>query len=163
MKNGKEVGIKIRVRNYKNKGAGCTPFRDAEMDLYWEGGFDSDSEYVEMIKELELITVGGGGNFSSEEFDFKVRGFDNLKSWFYKNPVVFDTLKARVDQQLLQHNLLDKNNSKPDDDPYSEEELAIQALDEELPDYSNLEQDQEEQGQEQELELEQERQEKEDK
>jgi hypothetical protein len=143
MKEGKEVGIKIRVRNYKNKGAGCTPFRDAEMDLYWDSGFDFNSEYADMIKELELINVGGGGNFSSEEFGFKVRGFDNLKLWLSEHPDVFDTLKKRVDEQVVQRNKLDVNNVEPDDDPLSEEELAIQALnmEDELPDYSNLEQE----------------------
>jgi hypothetical protein len=142
MKAGREVGIKIRVRNYKNKGAGCTPFRDAEMDLYWDSGFDFTSEYTDMIKELELITVGGGGNFSSDEFSFKVRGFDNLKIWLTEHPDVFDMLKKRVDEQVVQHNKMDINNTEPDDDPLSEEELAAMALnDEELPDYSNLEQE----------------------
>jgi recombination protein RecA len=143
MKEGKEVGITIRVRNYKNKGAGCTPFRDAEMDLYWDKGFDFNSEYADLIKELELVTVGGGGNFSSEEFGFKVRGFDNFKSWLLGHPEAFDILKKRVDEQVLQYNKLDAYNTEPDDDPYSE--LAIEALKGEgegegLPDYSDLEQ-----------------------
>ena len=39
-KDGKDAGIKLRVRNYKNKTG--TPWRDAELTLWFDTGIDSN-------------------------------------------------------------------------------------------------------------------------
>jgi recombination protein RecA len=122
---GEPAGIKIRVRNYKNKNPGCTPWRDAEMDLYFDGGFDSTSEYVDLIKEFNLVTVGGGGNFSSDEFNFKCRGFETFKEYLLSHEEVFNILKSRVDEKMLEHNELDTDTPPEDYNPEADEKLLV--------------------------------------
>jgi hypothetical protein len=113
MKLGEPAGIKIRVRNYKNKTG--QPWRDAEMNLWFDGGFNPDEEYIDFIKKFELITVKGGGNFESEEFGLKCRGSEALQAWLNDNPEKYQILKDRVTEKLLQHNELD-TDIPPEDD-----------------------------------------------
>ncbi len=98
LEDGKEVGIKIRVRNYKNKAG--QPWKDAELNLYFNGGFNSELEYVDFLKEFNLITVAGSF-FSSEEFGFKVHGKAKLIEWLKENPETYEILKKRVDDILM--------------------------------------------------------------
>ena len=49
------IGIEMRVRNMKNK---CSiPFRDANMHLYFNGGFDSNSEYFYFENKIRILLI----------------------------------------------------------------------------------------------------------
>lgn len=134
-KDGKDAGIKLRVRNYKNKTG--TPWRDAELTLWFDSGIDSNLEYIDFIIEFELIEVKGGGNFAWEEKGMKCRGRDNLVNWLLAHPAEYDELKAKVNALLLDGNKLDLNNYNPEEDDIKEvakntnksiEEIAEEAL-----------------------------------
>ena len=134
-KDGKDAGIKLRVRNYKNKTG--TPWRDAELTLWFDTGIDSNLEYIDFIIEFELIEVKGGGNFAWEEKGMKCRGRDNLVNWLLAHPAEYDELKAKVNALLLDGNKLDLNNYNPEEDDIKEvakntnktiEEVAEEAL-----------------------------------
>jgi len=117
-KEGKDAGIKLRVRNYKNKTG--TPWRDADLTLWFDSGIDSNLEFVDFIIDLNLIEVKGGGNFAWPEKDMKVRGKENLISWFLGHPDDYDELKNKVNNLLLTGNQLDANNYNPEDDDIKE-------------------------------------------
>ena len=134
-KDGKDAGIKLRVRNYKNKTG--TPWRDAELTLWFDTGIDSNLEYIDYIIEFELIEVKGGGNFAWPAKEMKCRGRDNLIDWLLAHPAEYDELKAKVNELLLEDNKLDINNYNPEDDDIKEvakntkktvEEIAEEAL-----------------------------------
>lgn len=117
-RDGKDAGIKLRVRNYKNKTG--TPWRDAELTLWFDTGIDSNLEYIDFIIEFELIEVKGGGNFAWPEKDMKCRGRDNLADWLLSHPAEYDELKAKVNALLLDGNKLDLNNYNPEEDDIKE-------------------------------------------
>ena len=88
--NGETVGIKIRVRNYKNKTG--IMFRDAEMTLYFDRGFDVDAEYIDFFLRLGLV-IQNGAYFKSDEYGFNCQGRAKLQAWFDEHPDVFEKLK----------------------------------------------------------------------
>lgn len=81
----KLVGIHMNVRNYKNKTG--IPWRDCDMDLYFNGGFDPLPEYVDFIKEfkdderLSNIVKLGGAYYSSEKYGFSICGKEKFVAW----------------------------------------------------------------------------------
>src|SRR5574344_1765606 len=110
---GEDAGIQIRVRNYKNKGGGV-PWRDAIMNLYFDRGFDSDSEYFDFLVNFGLIHKSGGW-FDAPDINMpKMQGADKVKAWLAQNPDIYDKLKVQVDTKLLVNNELDANNTNPD-------------------------------------------------
>lgn len=138
---GEIVGIKMRVRNYKNK-AGI-PYRDAEMNLYFDGGFKSDDEYVDFIIKFEIFKQGGAW-FTCERWGepIKLNGKAKVLEWLKSNPEKYEELKQEVTNRLLGFSKeLDSNNIDPvttedgkmqedsDEEKSYVESLASQALD----------------------------------
>lgn len=127
------IGIKIRVRNYKNKTG--QPWRDAEMELYFENGFNSDNEYLEFLVKFDIIHKAGGW-FSAPDLGMpKLQGGVKVQEWLKENPTIYDELKKKVDQKLLVKNELDAENVDPviagvgDVDPETEEEATSPVVD----------------------------------
>lgn len=119
VENGQIVGIHIRVRNYKNKGG--VPFRDAEMDLYFDGGFKVDNEYVDFLVSLGIFKQGGAW-FTCTYFDennpIKCNGKQKIIEWAKANPDKYEELKAIVIAKLLGYSEeLDANNVDPETTP----------------------------------------------
>ena len=117
--NGEIVGIHMRVRNYKNKGG--IPFRDAEMDFYFDKGFNSDNEYVDFLIKFEIFKQGGAW-LTSEKYGVKVNGKAKLQEWLKEHPDEYAEMKEIVNQKLLGFNELDKGNV----DPMTTEDGAMQ-------------------------------------
>lgn len=141
IKNGDNViGIQIRVRNYKNKTS--VPNRDALMDLYFDGGFDSTSEYFAFIINFGFIHKAGGWfdwtdtenllgemgtnkNGNPEPKVYKWQGAAKVQEWLEANPKVYDMFKSKVDAKLCVSNELDANNSDPDVDDAKELNIRL--------------------------------------
>lgn len=118
-KTGLDCGIKIRVRNYKNKTG--TPWRDAEMNLYFDRGFDSDAEYFDFLVLFGLMEKGNGGVYSASFFTAengvptgKIRGAENVKNWLIEHRDIYEDLKRKVDAKLMGSNELDANAENPE-------------------------------------------------
>lgn len=112
IKNGSEdVGIQIRVRNYKNKTG--TPWRDAIMNLYFKGGFKVDDEFFDFFSIFDIIHKGNGGVYTADFLpNGKIRGAENVKQWI-TDPAqskLYEELKEQVMLKLLTRNSLDDNN-----------------------------------------------------
>ena len=114
IKNGNDtIGIALRCRNYKNK---CgVPFRDAEMKLYYNGGFDSDEEYIDFLVNFGLIEQKGA-YFKSEKWDFSLQGRAKLLEWLHEHEDVYTKLKEEVDELLTKEGVLDANNVAEEED-----------------------------------------------
>ena len=115
----KDVGIQIRVRNYKNKTG--TPWRDAIMNLYFDRGFDSDAEYFDFLSEFGYMEKGNGGVYSAPFFTAengvptgKIRGAANVLTWLQEHRDIYEDLKKKVDAKLLGQNELDANSVNPE-------------------------------------------------
>ena len=63
-KDGIDAGIQMRVRNYKNKAG--VPWRDAVMNLWFDGGFNSDDEYFDFFVIFDFIHKGAGGVYTAD-------------------------------------------------------------------------------------------------
>lgn len=140
---GDVCGIEMRVRNYKNK---CSvPFRDANMKLYYDGGFDSNSEYIDFLLLLGMIEQKGAYfKFNHEGQDYSLQGRKKLQEWLDTHPDVYASWKEDIIAKISHHNeVLDKNNQATDENgneisleeakklgnAISTEDLAAQALD----------------------------------
>ena len=119
------IGQQIRVRNYKNKTS--VPFRDAEMNLYFKGGFKADEEYLDFIIKFDIFKQGGAW-FTNEEYKVKLNGRVKVQEWLNQNPDAFEKFKEQVDNFLSKENNLDINNKDPslegDEPEITEEFLA---------------------------------------
>lgn len=140
---GEIVGIKVRVRNYKNKTG--IPFRDAEMALYFDGGFKSDDEYVDFLVRFDIFKQGGAW-FTCDRWGepIKCNGKAKVLEWLKENPEKYEELKNEITNRLLGFSEeLDCHNSDPEieegtREKFNKEEvqyvesLAEQALDDDL-------------------------------
>lgn len=110
----KIVGIHMQVRNYKNKTG--IPFRECEMDLYYKGGFDSTTEYVDFLKDfnedprlIPLCYAGNGGVYKSEKFNWSFRGKDNFIEAVKNGLEGWEEIKSTV-QEIISHEIEGKEN-----------------------------------------------------
>lgn len=108
-------GLEIRVRNTKNKLG--IPKRDANLKLYFNGGIDSDTEYMEFVKSLGLIEQKGA-YYSNTTWilddgtvGFKVCGFDAVKDILLKNPNLYENLKVEINNIIQGHTILDDQSA----------------------------------------------------
>jgi len=101
------VGIISKVRNIKNKIG--VPKREAELELRFASGFDSDSEYLKFIIDLGIVEQRGAW-FYQEEWGFKGNGRDSVLAFLKENPDLFNTVKNSVNMMLCEESSLDANN-----------------------------------------------------
>ena len=108
---GDVIGIHMRVRNYKNKGG--VPYRDAEMDFYFDNGFRSVNEYADFFIKFGMFKQGGAW-LSSEKYNVKLNGKAKLIEWLKEHPDEFNEMKEEVNQKLLSYNEeIDSGNVDP--------------------------------------------------
>lgn len=126
-----DAGIQLRVRNYKNKTG--TPWRDAVMNLYFEGGFKVDDEYFDFLVLFDIIHKGNGGVYTADFFTEengvptgKIRGADNLKTWITapERKELYDSLKAQIMEKLMSKNELDDNNVEVNENGVAENDTT---------------------------------------
>jgi len=110
---GEIVGIVIRVRNGKNK-AGI-PFRDAELNLNFKTGFDVDSEYIDFVTQLGVITRAGAW-YKSEKYGFNLNGLEKVQDWLNAHPAEYKEIKDQINQMLMGTTILDVEGATGYDD-----------------------------------------------
>lgn len=139
-KNGETAGIKLKIRNYKNKTG--IMFREAELTLYFDSGFDSDAEYMDFFIKLGIVKQAGAWfsyfkNKDDAEPTFKCAGRDKLQAWFDEHKDEFIACKNKVNELLSKETEeLDSERSAPPEaradsleETQTASELATLALD----------------------------------
>ena len=105
------IGTQIRVRNMKNK---CSiPFREASpLNLYYNGGFNSDEEYIDFLLSLGYMTQKGAYfQFDYEGEHFSLQGRKKLMDWLTAHQDVYDKWKKEIKAKLSGYvEELDKDN-----------------------------------------------------
>ena len=101
---GSMVGIVSRVRNTKNKIG--IPKRDAELELRFATGFDSENEYLKFIVDLGIVEKRGAW-FYQDDWEFKGNGRDSILAFLKKNPELFSSVKNTVNAMLSGETVID--------------------------------------------------------
>lgn len=124
-RNGEMVGIKIKIKNYKNKTG--IPNRECLLDLYfhdgpdYKAGIDGEGQYLDMALELGLITQHGAWYYYREndpnpENLVKCQGWGGLQTWFKENKDEFEKIKIEIDAKMSGYDeILDKNSVEVDE------------------------------------------------
>lgn len=108
-KNGEIVGLKIKIKNYKNKTG--IPNRECFLDIYFKDGdgfkkgIDGEGQYLDMLLELGLINQHGAWyyyreNDPDETKRIKMQGWGGVQNWFKENPKEFEEVKKLVDGKM---------------------------------------------------------------
>ena len=109
------IGIEMRVRDMKNK---CSiPFREANMKLYFDGGFNSDEEYVDFLLSLGfMVQKGAYFQFDYDGEHFSLQGRQKLMDWLTAHQDVYDKWKKEIKAKLSGYvEELDKDNYATDE------------------------------------------------
>lgn len=107
------TGIEMRVKNGKNK-AGI-PYRQAELTLMFDGGFDTEKEYMDFIVLLGIVEQKGA-YFRSSKYDFNLQGRAKLQEWLDSHPKEYEEIKKQINQLLCGETVLDEDNEEPVED-----------------------------------------------
>ena len=109
-------GLEIKVRNSKNKTG--IPKRETTLKLYFNGGINSDNEYLDFVKNLGLVEQKGA-YYSSDSMllddgtvGFKVCGFEAVKNLILANPKLYENIKVRVNEIIQGHTIMDMEDQE---------------------------------------------------
>lgn len=92
LKKGDEIiGQKIRVKVWKNKTA--PPFRECEIDLYYNKGIDYVSEMVDMALRYDIIKQGGAWYYYNGE---KYQGKKSVIDFMNENQAAYNRVREQV-------------------------------------------------------------------
>jgi len=108
---GSMVGIISKVRNTKNKIG--IPKREAELELRFASGFDSENEYLKFIIDLGLV-VQKGAWFYQEEWGFKGNGRDSILTFLKEKPELLVSVKNTINAMLSGETILDTQHDAED-------------------------------------------------
>lgn len=134
---GEIVGIKIRLKNYKNKTG--IPNRECFLDVYFKdgpgfkAGIDGEGQYLDMLLELGYIKQHSAWYYYREDDPdpaklVKMQGWNGVKVWFKENPDEFEHIKELVDNEMSGYNaILDKNSVEVDEATEIKKELEERA------------------------------------
>ena len=118
---GKMIGIQMNVRNYKNKTG--IPFRENDMWLYFDRGFDAEGEYIDLVKELQTdpritaLCKIGGAYWKSDKWGWSYKSKDSFISDFVHNEAckdMWEEMKNVIDEVLSGAIESDKETGDPE-------------------------------------------------
>ena len=94
MRGTKAVGIRIKFKVYKNKVG--PPFREAELDFYFDTGFDLRTEVIELANELNCWDEKAGAHITYG--GVKINGIAKMTDWLLQpeNEFLLEDLERRV-------------------------------------------------------------------
>lgn len=118
---GKMIGIQMNVRNYKNKTG--IPFRENDMWLYFDRGFDAEGEYIDLVKELQsdprmtALCKIGGAYWKSDKWGWSYKSKDSFIADFVHNAAckdMWEEMKLTIDDILSGAIESDKETGDPE-------------------------------------------------
>lgn len=134
-KNGEIVGIKMKIKNYKNKTG--IPSRECFLDVYFKDGedfkkgIDAEGQFLDMALELGIIVQHGAWFYYKEGTPdmTKMQGWGGVQQWFKEHQTEFDEIKTIVNNKLSGYDeILDKNTVEVDEEvEFQKEQLEAKA------------------------------------
>lgn len=121
IKDGDEtIGIMIKVRNEKSKLS--NPKRVSAIKLLFNGGINSDDEYLDYLKKLGIIEQKGAW-FYNEEWGMKVAGKNGVADFLHNNPELYEKVKKQVNDMICGKTDFDDDEDSDEEtwDEYTEE------------------------------------------
>ena len=112
------VGIMIKVRNEKSKLS--NPKRVAIIKLLFNGGIDSEDEYLDYLKALGIIEQKGAW-FYNEEWGMRAQGKNGVAEFLHSNPELYEKVKKQVNDMICGHTALD-NQELSEEEAWAEYE-----------------------------------------
>jgi recombination protein RecA len=103
------TGIVCAVKNKKNKIG--VPFRESELKLSFENGFNSEDEYMQFVVDLGIVKQGGAW-FSNEEWGMKVQGREGVLTFLKEQPLLFEQVKRQINEMLCKETVLDEEHEE---------------------------------------------------
>ena len=110
------VGIMIKVRNEKSKLS--NPKRVAIIKLLFNGGIDSDDEYLDYLKALGIIEQRGAW-FYNEEWGMKVAGKNGVADFLHERPELYEKVKKQVNDLICGHTILDNETEETEEEVWN--------------------------------------------
>ena len=93
------IGHKIDVRIKKIKSGAYDGTKVYTLNFYNNGGFNEVNEYAQLLCELGIASVGGGGwtlFLTKDGEEKKVQGMDRFVEYLKENPEDFEFLKDQI-------------------------------------------------------------------
>ena len=110
------IGIMIKVRNEKSKLS--NPKRVAIIKLLFDGGIDSDDEYLDYLKTLGIIEQRGAW-FYNEEWGMKVAGKNGVADFLHERPELYEKVKKQVNDLICGHTILDNETEETEEEVWN--------------------------------------------
>lgn len=107
------IGLMLKVKNSKSRYG--LPKREAILKLMFNGGIDSNSEYLDYLDKLGLIKRSGAW-YSNDEWGMKVSGKQGVADFLYSNPELYEKVKKQVNDLICGHTILDNEEDTNDED-----------------------------------------------
>jgi len=92
------IGLKMKIKNIKNKVA--PPYKVVEVFVYFDGGIDTFSEYIDYAITYEVIKQGGAWYTSYDGQRFQ--GKNNVVAYYKENIEKFEELKKLTQEKINQ-------------------------------------------------------------
>jgi len=104
------IGLNIRVRNTKNKLK--NPKRDANLKLLFNGGINSEEEYLDYLVNLNIVKkTGAMYEVENDAWGMgRVRGIEAVKTFLKNNPEIYEQVKQQVNDIIAGHNIIDETS-----------------------------------------------------
>lgn len=105
------IGLEIRVRNTKSKLD--NPKRDANLKLYFEGGINSEEEYLDYLIALGVVKkTGAMYEVENDAWGMgRVRGIEAVKTFLKEHPDIYEDVKQQLNDLICHNNAIDREQT----------------------------------------------------
>lgn len=100
------TGIRMKIRNVKNKLG--VPGREAEVDLDFKTGIDSEGEYLTFI--VDLLCERKGAWYNNESWGMHVQGSNGVAEFLKDHPDIYEQAKKDVLDLICGRTVMDAGN-----------------------------------------------------
>jgi len=106
------IGMTMKIKNVKSKI--CTPFRSATLNLYYNTGFDVESEFLDFFISLGLVEMKGAW-ITSDKYGIKVQGKVEFSKWLLEHPEEKASMEAEVNKIFASKSIIEDIGNEDDE------------------------------------------------
>lgn len=105
---GAVTGIRMKIRNVKSKLG--VPNREAEIDLDFKTGINSEKEYDKFI--VDLLCEKKGSWYDNAEWGLHAHGAAGVSTFLHEHPEIYEKAKEDVLRLICKETTMDADNKK---------------------------------------------------